>query len=431
MSSKNILVLATLDSKGEAVRTLGDRIRDLGHKPVTLDLSIMKPPPFEPSISAVEVAVAGGGTADDVRGETGERHKRLEIMTRGALKIVGEMAKQRELGGVIGVGGLSNATMVSTICQSLPIGIPKVILSCSAGMGKYNLIGRSDITLLSTVYDTDFNNRFLRQSLHQAANMVCWAVDSGSISVIDEIEELHKSGRQVIAINQFLSSVCTPRLVEILDQRGYTTLVFHSNGVGDMVMEDLIDMGAKFDAVVDMCVAGVSERLMGGNRAADESRLEAAGGHGIPQIVLPTALDYISCGPLSRRDEDDALWQEKQLHQRKYWIEDANRVQAKVSAEEADEIGQAIGAKLNAARAPVRFLVPLQGCDVPNKIGEALYQPEVNAGLIASLKSVIDPAVVELREYDLYLDTPEFAKIIADTIRDFVPAIAAWQHNQR
>lgn len=53
------------------------------------------------------------------------------------------------------VGGLSNATIVSAICQSLPVGIPKIILSCAAGMGKYNLIGRSDIAVVSTVLDTE------------------------------------------------------------------------------------------------------------------------------------------------------------------------------------------------------------------------------------------------------------------------------------
>jgi uncharacterized protein (UPF0261 family) len=425
MPGKTILVLATLDSKGEAVQVLCKRIRELGHEPMTLDLSIMNPPPFEPSISSSDVAIAGGGTAADVRGETGERHKRLEIVTKGALRIVGKLVNERRVDGIIGVGGLSNATMVSTICKSLPIGIPKVILSCSAGMGKYNLIGRSDIAVLSTVFDTDFDNLFLRQSIYQAAHMICGAVESDSISIVAEIEELHRSGRQVIAISQFLSAVCTRRLIDILRERGYATLVFHSNGVGDMVMEDLIGAGAQFDVVVDMCVAGVSERLMGGNRAADSNRLEAAGRRGIPQIVLPTALDYISCGPLSRRDEGDALWRKRQLHERRYWVEDSNRVQAKVSADEADKIGRVVAAKLNQAKAPVKFLVPLQGCDTPNRVGEALYQPEINKCLIKSLTASADPDVVEISEYDLYLDTPEFAAIIADTIQDLATTIEA------
>ena len=161
MTGKKILVLATLDSKGEAAQLLCERIQKLGHEPVTLDLSILRPPPFEPSISSINVAIAGGGTAADVRGETGDRHKRLQVMTKGALKIVGKLVEEREVDGVIGVGGLSNATMISAICKSLPIGVPKMILSCSAGMGQYNLIGRSDIALLATVFDTDFVNPFL------------------------------------------------------------------------------------------------------------------------------------------------------------------------------------------------------------------------------------------------------------------------------
>ncbi len=418
-SRKKILVAATLDSKGDAVRLLCERIEELGHTPITLDLGIMDDPPFEPTISSAEVAIAGGGSAADVRGETGDRHVRLRMMTDGAIRIAGNMAANGEINGIVGVGGMSNAAIISAICQSLPIGIPKIILSCAAGMSKYNLFGRSDIAVVATVFDTDYMNDFLRQSVVKTAHMICGAVASESVPATRKIDELRESGNQIVAINQFFSHRCVSHLLDVLEARGdVAPIVFHSNGVGDMVMEDLIVGGAKFDAVVDLCVAGVSERLMGGNRAAGPNRLEGAAQAGIPQIVLPTALDYISCGPLSRRDDGDALWQERQLAERKLWIQDEMRVQVKVTADEAVEIASAVAAKLNKASAPVKFLVPLRGCDVPNKSGEALHEPVINELLIETLKEKVDPEVVEFREYDLYLDTPEFASVIDETLQE-------------
>lgn len=419
MTKKNILVMATLDTKGEAVALLCEYIRNRGHNPIILDLSVMKEPKIKPDISSVEVAIAGGGTEADTKGETGERFKRLQIMTRGAIKVTKNLLNEAKIDGVIGLGGVSNAAMVSEVCQSLPLGLPKLILSSGAGIGKYNFIGRSDIALFATVVETDYMNIFLRNSIARAAHMICGAVESEARSAFLEIEELKKAGTRVIAVTQFLAGECISSIIDMLKKKGdYEVIVFHSTGTNDMVMEDLIEGGVRFDAVLDLCIAGLSEYLMGGNRAAAPTRLEAAGKKGIPQIISPTALDYISCGPLSRKDRGDLLWEKRKLKDRKMWIEDEFRVQVKISPEEAVEIAKAVASKLNRAKAPVKFLVPWQGWDITNKQGEALYQPEINKLLIDTLKNEVDPQVVEIREYDLYMNSREFATVIVDTLEE-------------
>jgi len=413
MSEKTILVMSTFDSKGEAVELMCRHIRERGHRTLTMDLSVMKEPQIEPDIPAAEVAVAGGGTEADTRGETGNRFLRLKMMTRGAIQLTRKLLEEDKINGAVGFGGISNATMASEVFQSLPIGLPKLILSSGAGM-PYNFIGRSDIALVSVVVETDYMNPFLRNSLTTAAHMICGAVESEVLPAIHVIEQLQESGTKVIAVTQFLAGVCISSLIDRLKQKGgYEVVVFHSNGVNDMVMEDLIESGLIFDAVVDLCVAGVSEYLMGGNRATGPTRLDAAGKKGIPQIISPTALDYISSGPLSRRDKgDDPLWEGRKLKERKMWIEDEIRVQVKVSPHEAVEIAGAVAAKLNRARAPVRFLIPWEGWDIANKKGERLYQPEINHLLIDTLKNEVDPKIVEIHEYDVYMDSAEFAEII-------------------
>jgi uncharacterized protein (UPF0261 family) len=421
MTQKNILVMATLDTKGEAVELLCEYIRNRGQNPVILDLSTKKEPTIKPDISSIEVAIAGGGSEADTRGETVERLKRRDIMVSGAIKITKNLLEEGKIDGLIGLGGVSNAKMVSDVCQSLPFGLPKLILSSGAGMGSYNYIGRSDIALFESVGDTDSMNLFLRNSIARAAHMICGAAESGARIASVEIEEIRKAGSRVIALTHLSVDECVDNIMGILKKKGnYEVLSFQATGTGDMVMEDLIETGVNFDAVLDLCIAGLSEYLIGGNRAAAPTRLEAAGRRGIPQVITPTALDYISCGPLSRRDKGDPLWEKRKLKDRKLWAMDELRVLAKISSEEAVEIGKAVADKLNRAKGPVKFLVPLQGWNIPNREGGGLYQPEIDRLLIDTLKYEVDSKVVEIREYDLYMNSYEFAKVIVDTMEELL-----------
>jgi len=420
MTEKNILVMSSLDTKGEAVALLCQYIRNRGHNSIILDLSMLKEPKIKPDISSVEVAIAGGGSEADTKGETGERVKRQEILTRGAAKIVKKMLDEGRIDGLIGLGGATNTSVTSDVCQNLPFGFPKLILSSVAGMGRYNFIRRSDIALFATIVDTDSMNLFLKNSVARAAHMICGAVESGVKSVSTEIEELIKRGTRVVPMTQLFASECCENIVDILRQKGnYEVITFHSTGIGDSVMEELVEAGVRFDVVLDICVAGLSEYLMGGNRAAIATRLEAAGRKGIPQIITPVGLDVISCGPLSRKDAGDPLWEKRGLRDRKLWVIDERGVQAKISPQEAVEIAKAIASKLNRAKGPVKFLVPWKGWAIFNKEGEVLYEPETDRLLIDTLKKEVDPNVVEIREYDdLYLNTYEFASVIVDTLEE-------------
>ena len=129
MTRKNIVVMASLDTKGEAVELLCEYIRNRGHNPIVLDLSMMEEPTIKPDISSAEVAIAGGGTEADTRGETGERDKRIEVLQKGAIKIIGQMAEEGKIDGLVSLGGSTNTLMASNVSKNLPFGFPKVILS--------------------------------------------------------------------------------------------------------------------------------------------------------------------------------------------------------------------------------------------------------------------------------------------------------------
>jgi uncharacterized protein (UPF0261 family) len=173
-------------------------------------------------------------------------------------------------------------------------------------------------------------------------------------------------------------------------------------------MEELIGDGL-FEGVMDIVPAGVSEELLGGNRAAGPNRLERAGQKGIPQLITPCGFDMLSCGPLERADRGDLLWVSKNIKNRKLFIPDAFRVQARTTPQELKEIAGEVARKLNRSRGPVIILIPLKGWSSLDKEGMPLYDAEADQAFVNELKVHLNPNI-PLIELDLHLNTREFAE---------------------
>ena len=188
----------------------------------------------------------------------------------------------------------------------------------------------------------------------------------------------------------------------------------HANGIGDRAMDELIDQGL-FDGVVDIVPAGVSEQLFGGNRASGPERLEAAVRKGIPQVLAPSGFDMLSCGPLSRKDTGDPLWTTRNLSERKFFIPDEYRVQARTTPDEMNEIAAEVAEKLNRYDGPVKFVIPTRGWSTLSVEGADLHEPETDALLAPALKRHLRKDI-EVIEKDMYLNDPEFADVLVDAI---------------
>jgi uncharacterized protein (UPF0261 family) len=173
-------------------------------------------------------------------------------------------------------------------------------------------------------------------------------------------------------------------------------------------MEELIGEGL-FQGVMDIVPAGVGEELLGGNRAAGPKRLEKAGEMGIPQIIAPCGFDMLSCGPLERGDRGDPLWVSRGIKNRKLFIPDAFRVQARTTPQELREIAKEVARKLNGSKGPVIFLIPLKGWSSLDKEGMPLYDPGADRTFVDELKMHIIQKI-SIIELDLHLNTREFAE---------------------
>ena len=130
---------------------------------------------------------------------------------------------------------------------------------------------------------------------------------------------------------------------------------------------------------------------------------------GIPQLITPCGFDMLSCGPLERGDRGDPLWVSKDIKNRKLFIPDAFRVQARTTSQELREIAREVARKLNQSKGPVAVLIPLKGWSSLDKEGMPLYDPEADQAFLDELRIHLNKKI-SLIELDLHLNTREFAE---------------------
>ena len=150
---------------------------------------------------------------------------------------------------------------------------------------------------------------------------------------------------------------------------------------------------------MDLVPRGLAEQMLGGDCAAGDDRLLAAAETGLPMVVAPGGFDQISVGGM--RD-----WRER-FAGRCFSVIDEVRVEVRTSAEECARIGEETARRLNGARAPYLFLIPLRGFSSLDIEGRPLHDPAADAAFVASLRSGLSEPR-RLREVDANLYSPEF-----------------------
>jgi uncharacterized protein (UPF0261 family) len=192
----------------------------------------------------------------------------------------------------------------------------------------------------------------------------------------------------------------------MLEQAGLTPIVCHAQGKGDRAMEEMIRDGA-FHAVLDLCIGGVMEHLFKGNRDPGPDRLLAAVEKRVPFVLAPCGLDILSYG-----GKPEMLERTKD---RKQYVQDALRVQVRTTADELRRAADVISERLNRAKGPWTFLVPLQGWSSLDREGRPMYDPAADAAFVARLEErLADPR--RMKKVPLHLYTKEFARVAVDEL---------------
>ncbi|PKN66010.1 MAG: UPF0261 family protein [Deltaproteobacteria bacterium HGW-Deltaproteobacteria-15] len=406
----SIVIVGTLDTKGEQILYLREKIELLGHRVLVMDVSTGERSAAGADITCDEVAEAAGTSMHAIRNMR-DRGKITSLMISGATRKAREAQASGLLDGIVSLGGAGAATIGTSVMKGLPFGIPKLMVSSAAGMGSYagRWFGTGDIMMMNTIVDLAGLNELVKNVLSRAAGSICGMVQQAPASLSSL---LTRGDKPLVAMTEDGSSEkCASFVRNALKEKGYDVVIFHAQGIGDRAMEEMIDQGF-FDGVVDIVLIGVSDELFEGNRPGGPFRLEMAGKRGIPQVLAPCGLNQTGAGPTRRNAE-------KYSSRPKILKLDELRMGTRLNEEELLLTAGTIARKLNQARGPVKFFIPLRGWSNFDPPGGILYDPEEDQILVKELKRLLD-SKIEIIEIDANLEDAVFAKALVEGFEELM-----------
>jgi uncharacterized protein (UPF0261 family) len=393
-----VVLLGTLDTKGEEYEFLRRRVLQEGVDALLVDTGVLGSPLAEPDISRQQVAAAAGADVQELAAAK-DRGAAVEAMARGAAAIVNDLHVQGRLDAVLALGGSGGTAIAAHAMRDLPVGVSKLIVSTMASGDTRPYVGAVDVTLMYSVVDIAGLNPISERILGNAA-----AAAAGMAKAQGLVAEAEKP-----LVGATMFGVTTPCVTEArkrLEALGYEVLVFHATGTGGQSMEALMRSGF-ITASLDVTTTELADELVGGVLSAGPDRLEAAGKLGIPQVVSLGALDMVNFGP---SETVPAEFRDRLLYKHNPTV-----TLMRTTPEECAELGRIIADKLNGARGPLTVFVPLKGVSLIATEGQVFHDPAADEALFGTLRENLDPEV-DLRELDLDVNDPEFAHALADRL---------------
>jgi uncharacterized protein (UPF0261 family) len=391
-----------LDTKGQEFAFLKELIEKEGFQTLVVDFGVMGKPVFNPDISRDEVARAGGGNLSYLASGD-HKDEAMQVMMTGLTVIVRYLYEQGKLDGIIGMGGGGGTSLATAAMRSLPIGVPKVMVSTLGGGDVSAYAGTRDITFMPSIVDVAGINRISRLIYTNAAGAI-----TGMVKMERPVTDEEKP---LIATSMFgNTTLAVERARGILETHGYEVLVFHATGIGGRTMESLIADGF-IAGSLDITTTELADEICGGVLSAGPERCLAASRHGIPAVLVPGCVDMANFWGM---DSVPEKYRSRKLYQ---W--NPNITLLRTDTEENKRIGELIAAAANAATAPVVILFPLKGVSQLDRPGGAFWDPQADHACFEAIKKNLK-SYIPVIELDNNINDPEFADRAAETLLDML-----------
>lgn len=396
-TKRTVVIVATLDTKGEAVAYLRDEIASWGLDTILIDPGVLGAPTVKADITREEVAQAAGTTLQELIAQ-GKKGVCIAKQTEGLCAIVKRLWDEGRLDGIVAIGGGQGTSIGTAAMRVLPVGVPKLMLSTIAsGLFRFGpYVGTKDICMMHSVTDILDVNAVSRPILRNAANAIAGMALRHPAPAQRE--------KPAIAVTQLgITTPCVMRVKGILEAKGYQIVPFHANGSGGPAMEDLVEAG-KFAGVIDLSVHEVIDGIYDGLAGAP-NRMESLTRYAIPAVISVGGGDYllwesVDKAPLPYRDRP------KMVH-------NAQMTVFQPAPEEMATAARAMIDPLNRALGPTMVLIPTVGFSDMNQPGRELYNPEGNEAVIREFKAGLRPEV-PLVLIKAHINAPAFADAVAD-----------------
>jgi uncharacterized protein (UPF0261 family) len=399
--AKTIVIVGALDTKGQEFAFVKAAIEARGHRALVINTGVIGEPPFEPDISAAQVAEAGGTTLQALR-EQGDRGQAIGVMTDGVANLVTALHEEGQVDGILGMGGSAGTIIGTSAMRALPVGLPKVMVSTLAASDTGPYVGSKDVVMFPSVVDVSGVNRISARIYANAVGAVVGMVETAAPQIAE---------KPLIAASMFGNTTeLVDRCRDILESRGYEVLVFHATGSGGKTMEGLIADGF-FAASLDVTTTEWADELVGGVLSAGPTRLDAAAQAGIPQVIVPGCLDMAN---FWARDTVPEKYQQRLFYE---WNPNVTLMRTTPSENEA--LGRILATKANAATGPVAFFLPRQGVSILDSPGNEFWWPEADQALFEAIRRHVR-ADIPVYELDNNINDDAFAGAVTAQLLAFL-----------
>ncbi|MFI5254179.1 MAG: Tm-1-like ATP-binding domain-containing protein [Candidatus Limnocylindrales bacterium] len=426
--SPRILVAGILDTKGNEIKFLADRVRAAGGEPTIMELSVGGEVGWA-DIPVSKLLARVGKTVAEV--SKLDRGKAVDLVMEGGRQEAHDLLGAGKLDGMIAFGGSMGTSIAAYIMRSLPIGVPKLMLSTMTSGDARPYVGTKDLTMMFPIAEVGLN-KVTRTVINNAAAAVVGMANAPALESVAE--------RPLVGCMMF--GVTTPTVLRAskdMEERGYDVMVNHAVGSGGSSMEELIADGY-IVGMLDITTHEIGDEILGGVLSAGPNRLTAAGLKGIPQVVSVGGLDMINFG--ARATVPQKFVDEQHLSGRSMYIHNPTVTAVGITADETYTLGRALGEKLNVATGPTALVVPLRGWGavdlaVPDKdLGWAGPDPGPmwvadkknpewsmrNEPFLKGLRETLDLSKpnVDVLLVDRHMNEPEFADLMADLLTEML-----------
>jgi len=401
--SRTVVLLGTLDTKGEEYTFLRTLLQERGLNTILIDVSCKNAHHgYAADYSCHQVAEEGGHRFTQVT--IGVRRTAQPIMIEGASRILKKLQAEGKLHGIIAMGGSNGTSIASAVMKRLPLGLPKLIVSTMGSGNVIQYVGSKDITMMYSVTDVVLS-RVTRKIFANAAAAIAGMAES-EVSPEEEVKPM--LGMTMYGLTQ----PCVFAARELLEEHGYEVVIFHGSS-GSANMEELTEEG-NFDGVLDFTTTAIIDEVVGGNATAGRERLKAAGERGIPQVVSTGAIDMVN---FSAPETIPDKWRH-----RLFFRYNPQVTLMRANEEENKALGTLFAKRLNRAKGPTALVIPLRGFSDLDREGGPMgttldgtpvrpwYCPEANRAFVQAVKSNLTKG--ELVEVDAHINEPDFAQAV-------------------
>jgi uncharacterized protein (UPF0261 family) len=400
-----VAVITTLDSKAAAAAFTCEALRELNMTPWLMDLSLK--PHSRPGADMGGDALAERSGVDWADLGAMDRSAAADIMIKGGALALLEKFEASEISAVIGVGGANGCTVACGMMRALPPLFPKLMVTPVAATAAVQwYVAESDIVMFPTISDIVLN-RFVNSVIENACSAA-----KGMAEAYERHRTRQDNAPPLAGISTFGAlQKSVDRITERLEGAGYEVMHFHASGPGGKALESLA-AAKELCGVIDLTTSEMIDLINDGVYKPGANRLTSAGAAGLPQVVVPGAIDHTNwwVGECPERFRD-----------REFYQYNKEILLMRTNDAEMVALGEMFADRLNVAKGSVTVMIPAQGFS-PHLIRETTSidgdvvgswrNPETDRLFTETLKSKLRIGAV--KEFDLHINDQAFADACAD-----------------